>query len=155
MQYLDLSSFQFRRSDLIWMSQQNVIVNYQSFLFLSYLKERTCTICHVSTVLFLYLKILPQIPLCIFFHMQLVSLHLDLRFFRYDLFPKNTCFRLAIGLVKNPRFLCNYLRNYNGSGSKFHTGDIQDFFRSGFLTLISEFLQKKRWSESSNMTRFA
>ena len=108
----------------------------------------------MSTILFLYLKHLPHIPCFLIFPMPLVSLHLDLVFFRYDLFPKNTCFRLGFGLVTNPRFLSNCLWNCNAKGFEFQNVDIRTCFGSGFLACISQSLYKKNCSESSKMNRF-
>ena len=95
--YLDLSSFQWHSFELIWARQQKFIANIPKLLIFG-LSRRAHL--YVSNILFMYMKILPEIPYSIFFHMQLVSLHLDLGFLGYDLFPKNTCFRLAVGLVK-------------------------------------------------------
>jgi hypothetical protein len=72
----------------------------KTYWFLAFSREWTCIECHVSNILDMILKFIPEILWGVIFPLKLVALNLDPHWRRYDYFTQNTCLILVIGLVK-------------------------------------------------------
>ena len=80
---------------------------------MAYSRERPCRACPTQNIWWIDLKLLHCILKTITSPTQLVSLNLDMLWRSYDVFTRNTCFRIVLGLATYHLFHRVKLQKHN------------------------------------------